>query len=314
MTASEGRRWILFKRIKIGFIGAGKVGVSLGKYLKEKGRKVEGYYSLSRESAMWAAKFTKTTQYCTLQEIISSCDMIFFTVPDGEIASVWEEVRPFANGKIICHCSGLHSSKIFSSIGTEKNYAYSIHPLMAVSSKESSWKELSDALFTIEGDATYLSQIEHMFLDMGNRIKIISADNKIKYHAAAALSSNYMTALFAMSQELFLECGFDEYEARQELFRLANGNLNHILEDGCVQALTGPVERGDDRTVLGHIGALPNDMKRAYLANASYLLKLAQKKHPARDYSGLKQILSGNEESEVTYEKYRSDITETERE
>ena len=37
--------------MQIGFIGAGKVGVSLGKYFKEKGRNVGGYYSLTRASA-----------------------------------------------------------------------------------------------------------------------------------------------------------------------------------------------------------------------------------------------------------------------
>ena len=179
---------------------------------------------------------------------MSSCDMIFFTVPDGAIASVWEQAKQFAGGKIICHCSGLHSSKIFSDIGSLGSFAYSIHPLMAVSSRESSWKELSDALFTMEGDETYLSFLEQMFRSMGNRTRIISADNKIKYHAAAAISSNYMTALFDMSQTLLMECGFEEKEAREELSRLAKGNLDHILEDGCVGALTGPIERNDLQT------------------------------------------------------------------
>ena len=100
--------------MQIGFIGAGKVGVSLGKYFKEKGLQVGGFYSRSPESAAWAATFTNTIHYKSLEEIISSCDMIFFTVPDDAIASVWEEAKPFVSGKIIAHCSGLHSSKIFS--------------------------------------------------------------------------------------------------------------------------------------------------------------------------------------------------------
>lgn len=106
--------------MQIGFIGAGKVGVSLGKYLKEKGRKVGGYYSLSPKSAKWAAEFTETSYYESLQEIISSCDMILFTVPDGAIARVWEEAEPYVSGKVIGHCSGLHSSKIFSTIGDKE--------------------------------------------------------------------------------------------------------------------------------------------------------------------------------------------------
>ena len=63
--------------MQISFIGAGKVGVSLGKYFISKGRKVGGYYSLSPKSAAWAANFTNTKQYQSIEEIISSSDMIF---------------------------------------------------------------------------------------------------------------------------------------------------------------------------------------------------------------------------------------------
>lgn len=87
--------------MQISFIGAGKVGVSLGKYFISKGRKVGGYYSLSPKSAAWAANFTNTKQYQSIEEIISSSDMIFFTVPDDKIGEVWEVAKPYAHGKII---------------------------------------------------------------------------------------------------------------------------------------------------------------------------------------------------------------------
>lgn len=276
--------------IRIGFIGAGRVGVSLGKYFTEKGRKIGGYYSLSPKSAKWAAEFTKSTYYESLQQIISDCDMILFTVPDDAISSVWEEAKPYISGKIIAHCSGLHSSNIFSDIGVTKSFAYSIHPLMAVSSRENSWRELSQAIFTIEGDEKYLQKITGMFQKMGNRTRIISAENKTKYHAAAAVSSNYMTALFFMAQNLFEECGFTEEEARKELYALAKGNLDHILVDGCVKALTGPLERNDLATVKKHMDALSPEMREVYAKNASYLIQVAQKKNPNRDYAAMKEL------------------------
>lgn len=278
--------------IRIGFIGAGRVGVSLGKYFKEKGRKVGGYYSLSPESAKWAAEFTKTTYYQSLQQIISDCDMILFTVPDDTISSVWEEAKPYISGKIIAHCSGLHSSNIFSDIGVTDSFAYSIHPLIAVSSRETSWQELSHALFTIEGDEKYLHKITEMFQEMGNRTRIILAENKIKYHAAAAVSSNYMTALFYMAQNLFEECGFTEEEARKELYALAKGNLDHILSDGCIKALTGPLERNDLATVKKHLDVLSPKMREVYAKNASYLIEIAEKKNPNRDYAPMKELCS----------------------
>lgn len=282
----------MLDHIRIGFIGAGRVGVSLGKYFTEKGRKIGGYYSLSPASAKWAAEFTKSTYYESLQQIISDCDMILFTVPDDTISSVWKEAKPYISEKIIAHCSGLHSSNIFSDIGVTNSFAYSIHPLIAVSSRENSWKELSHALFTIEGDETYLHKITEMFQEMGNRTRTILAENKIKYHAAAAVSSNYMTALFYMAQSLFEECGFTEEEARKELYALAKGNLDHILTDGCVNSLTGPLERNDLTTVQKHMDALPSEMREVYAKNASYLIQVAEKKNPNRDYKTIRKLCS----------------------
>ena len=44
--------------MRIGFIGAGKVGFTLGKYFREHGIEVTGYYSRSIQSASEAAEFT----------------------------------------------------------------------------------------------------------------------------------------------------------------------------------------------------------------------------------------------------------------
>ena len=41
--------------MEIGIVGAGRVGCSIGKYLKEHGAAVAGYYSKSRESVEFAA-------------------------------------------------------------------------------------------------------------------------------------------------------------------------------------------------------------------------------------------------------------------
>ena len=52
---------------KIGFIGAGKVGVSLGKFFREGGLTVTGYYNRHREAAQAAADFTERQKNLSLQ-------------------------------------------------------------------------------------------------------------------------------------------------------------------------------------------------------------------------------------------------------
>ena len=49
--------------MKTGFIGAGKVGFSLGRLFAENGIPLTGYYSRQREAAQEAAAFTGTRAY-----------------------------------------------------------------------------------------------------------------------------------------------------------------------------------------------------------------------------------------------------------
>lgn len=93
--------------MKIGFIGAGKVGVSLGKYFADHGSEVAGYYDCSEEASKEAALFTDSRHYKELLPIVEDSDALFLTVPDGMIHNVWEEIRSLpVKGHIICHCSG----------------------------------------------------------------------------------------------------------------------------------------------------------------------------------------------------------------
>ena len=68
--------------MRAGFIGAGKVGFSLGKYLKENGVEITGYFSKSPESAKSAADFTNTKLYKSIENILSDSDTLFITVPE----------------------------------------------------------------------------------------------------------------------------------------------------------------------------------------------------------------------------------------
>lgn len=100
--------------MKAGFIGAGKVGFSLGKYLVENGISVTGYFSRNQQIAEEAARFTDTICYQDLAHLVDSSDTLFLTVPDRAISEVWDCMRnlPIEN-KNICHCSGSISSTAF---------------------------------------------------------------------------------------------------------------------------------------------------------------------------------------------------------
>ncbi len=290
--------------MKIGFIGAGKVGTSLGKYFVDGNLPVIGYYSRHRETAIEAAKFTGTQAYEDLSQFVYDSDVIFLTVSDGAIQSVYHQIQDMGiHQKIICHCSGaMTANEAFAGREQSGAFGYSIHPLFPISSRFDTYQELSDAFFCLEGDEVHMQMWKDIFHQLGNPVKIISADCKVKYHAACAIASNLVCALMDTSFELLQDCGFDESEAGQAVRPLVMHNIDRIFKVGAVDALTGAVERGDTETVRKHLRCLDSyTQKDMYRAVSNHLIDMAMAKHPDTDYDDMRMLLkraqdSGNQE------------------
>jgi len=285
--------------MKTGIIGAGKVGTSLGRYFMFGGLSISDFFDADKQSAQDAAAFTNS-ESMELDELVTMSDALFLTVPDGRITSVWDQIKdlPLA-GKFICHCSGaLSAGEAFPGITDKGAFGYSIHPLFAVSDKFHSWKELTHAYFTIEGDSEHLEEISDLFRSLGNQVRHIKAEDKVKYHCAAAICSNQVIALIQQGLSIMCECGFDEDSALKALAPIITGNVAHIVKDGTTASLTGPVERCDTGTVKKHLACLTGKDKVLYKLLSEKLVELGKRKNPERDYEELTALLSRNDPCE----------------
>lgn len=278
--------------IEIGFIGAGKVGFSLGKYFNNNKTNISGYYSKSIESAKEAAKFTNSKYFFSINDLIKESDVIFITTPDSVISSIWESIDKLSiENKIICHCSGSLSSKIFSNIESHKAYGYSIHPMFAFSDKYKSHEKLKNAFITIEGSSAQIDKVIGLVSSLGNKYKVISDKDKGRYHLASTIVSNHVLGLIYEGINQLKQCGFNEEEAKEGLFPLINNNINNILENGVINSLTGPVERADYITLNKHLECLNEEDKALYKALSRKLIKIAEEKNINRDYKKIKMMM-----------------------
>lgn len=281
--------------MKIGFIGAGKVGFSLGRFFAEGGIPVTGYYSRHGESAKEAALFTGTKQYDRIDELVNESDVIFLTVPDSMISSVFEKIKELEiTGKQICHCSGaMAAGEAFPGIEKTGAFGYSIHPLFPFSSRYDAYRELPGAFFCLEGSGPQLEKWREILGALGAEARVIPAEAKAAYHAACAVSSNLVCALVQESLDMLASCGFTQALALKALAPLVRANTEHILAAGPAAALTGPVERNDVLTVEKHLNCFetPEDAE-LYRAASKKLLQVAEKKNPGRDYDEMKKILN----------------------
>lgn len=287
--------------MNISFIGAGRAACSLGKYLSTfQGKadvQITGYYSLLAKDAKWAATFTDSKFFETMEEAIAASDTIILSTPDGAIKNVWESMsKNQINGKTICHLSGSLSSDVFSGIEGYGAYPISIHPLVAFSDKESVYKQLNQVSFTLEGHPYAISKWKEVFHKTGNSAVEIAKEQKPVYHAAASMLSNHVIAVLETGYQLLEQCGFSSEEARQFSSVLVRHNMENVINAGSIQALTGPIERGDTETITKHLSCLNDTAKEIYKACGRQLISISKEKNPAKNYQDIENVLQENNE------------------
>ena len=277
----------------IGFIGAGRVGFTLGRYFVENGLNVSGYYSRTYEHAVSASQFTDSKSYKTIDELIAASSIIFITVNDSQIQAVWELCKKSdLTNKILCHCSGAMTASVFSGIEQTKAYGYSVHLLFSFNDKYNSYKEISKAFFTVEGDENHIDYVTDIIKKTGNEYVVIDGTNKDKYHGAAVFVSNLVIGLFHSGKKLLMDCGFCDEQAQKALIPLFINNAANLSCVGESSALTGPVDRNDLDTVKKNINCLDDDYKDIYVKLSRQLVEIAKKKYRDADYSQMEKLLS----------------------
>jgi len=245
--------------MRIGFIGAGKVGMAMGIFWKNKGVSITGYFSRKMTSAKRAATDTSSKVYHDVNELIRYSDIIGITTPDDSIQEVatnlssttakWDE-------KIIFHMSGVHSSEILSSLKNKGATICSVHPMYPFDDPHHAAANLNQAFFTLEGNGKRLHQIKELLEMSGLSWTTINGKEKILYHTAASLLSNYMVTLLHVGFHMLQDVGISEKKRLEISQPLVQRTLDNIFRSGTEKALTGPIARGDLETVKKHIQRL----------------------------------------------------------
>ncbi len=271
-------------RLPVGFIGAGKVGCSLGRYLLEHGPMIRwvDFCSATPKHAKEAAEFCNGRALENGAELLHANQIVFITVPDSAIADCARDLADTCQaagvslrGKLIAHCSGALPADVLAPLRDAGAIVASCHPLYAVSSRFDCWQELGRAWFTLEGDDAAVELLEALLARCGNHTARIPASEKTRYHAAAVMASNLVVGLYDLAASELAACGFDPADAEAALAPLFLGNAEHIAADGVAASLTGPAARGDTATVDAHLSCLSGDTEQVYRLLTRVLYSIA---------------------------------------
>lgn len=207
-------------RLHCAVVGAGRLGRAVVVGLREAGIEVDG--PLGRGARCQGA------------------DVVLLCVPDGEIANASAAIDRRPDGPLVGHCSGATTLEVLT-----PHEGFSLHPLMTVPADGPS--QLAGASAAIAGSTPRARGVAHQLaLHLGLTPIDVADDDRAAYHAAASIASNFLVALEAAAERLAADAGVN----RQALVPLVRATVENWASLGPDRALTGPIARGDEETVI----------------------------------------------------------------
>jgi predicted short-subunit dehydrogenase-like oxidoreductase (DUF2520 family) len=208
--------------LRVGIVGAGRVGTALARALGDAGVEVVGPVGRGERPAR--------------------CDAIVLCVPDAEIAAAAEVVT--AAAPLVGHTSGATPLSALAHTGVP---AFGLHPLQSFAHPGVRFEGAGAAVAGSTPEA--LAFATDLAERLGMRPFEIGDEGRPAYHAAASVASNFLVTLQAAAEAIAAGAGLDREEARDLLMPLVRQTVENVARLGPEAALTGPVARGDEATV-----------------------------------------------------------------
>jgi predicted short-subunit dehydrogenase-like oxidoreductase (DUF2520 family) len=252
-------------RDSVAIIGLGKVGTAVGYLLKSAGYQIVAVADISPENLRQGQEYTGGQAFSDAAEAAFSAECILITTGDDAIAPTCEEISRgggITPGKKVIHMSGAGRLDILAAASRAGAYVASIHPLQSFAHVEGAIKNIPGSMFGITADEAIKDWSVRFVRDLGGNPFFITEKDKPLYHAAACLASNYLTTLMHTAEEIYTSLGVDQKEALRAFWPLVRGTMNNIESKGTVDALTGPIARGDAGTIEKHLKAFRERLPR----------------------------------------------------
>ena len=242
--------------MKLGFIGAGPVGTTFGVRLSEQGYAVAAVADISPAAA---ERFAGLVPGCRVlgnnQELADAVDMVFITTADDFIPKVSSELK-WRPGQTVVHCSGASTVQSLEAARRQGAGVGSIHPCQTFAGIEQAIANLPGSTFAIEAEEPVKATLTDMARALRGDIVYLTSEDKVLYHAAAAIACNYFTTIVKLAADLWRNFGKTPADAIRAYMPLLRGTLANIETAGFPKCLTGPIARGDVATIRRHLAAL----------------------------------------------------------
>ena len=257
----------------VGVIGAGRVGAVLAAALQAAGHQVVAASGSSATSRLRIETLLPHLSPQEPEQVAAAADLVLLTVPDDRLASLVDRLvasgslRP---GQAVVHTSGRYGADVLAPAARLGAVVVALHPAMTFTGTDVDLERIRGCVFGLTADADGRQIGARLAADLGGSVTVIPEEQRTLYHAALAHGANHLISLVGQAMDMLRASG--AADPAGTLRPLLTAALDNALAYGDA-ALTGPVVRGDTRTVADHMTALdslPSGLAQADEVRAAY--------------------------------------------
>jgi predicted short-subunit dehydrogenase-like oxidoreductase (DUF2520 family) len=246
----------------ITIVGAGVVGTTLALLLRKAHFSIVSVISRKKTTARQLAQLVHCKNFSNdVAEIHPDTKILLLTVSDSSIAKVAAQIsqNPKLDFKsfIVCHTSGSLTSDELCTLQLKGAEVFSMHPIQTFPKGITASRQLQrmkGIWYGIEGNSKAIRCAKNLVRVLGGNAIIIPKEEKILYHIACVLASNYTVALLGAVEKLLQNTTLPL--SLRQLQPLVTASVENAINIGARRALTGPVARGDELLIRKHAAAL----------------------------------------------------------
>jgi len=280
----------------ISIVGAGRLGRTLARRLRERDWKIAAVVTRSAASARSAVRAIGAGHpQARVSSRVLHANIILISTPDAaipEVASSLARISPDEwRGKVVLHTSGALDQSELAPLARLGAFTGAMHPLQTFSARVA--VPLEGVVFAIEGHLRAQRAARRIARAVSAVPVTLRAHARPAYHAAGTFASPYLLALIECATCILMRSGFSRRRAKIALVPLIRQTLANFERFGVREAWTGAIARGDFATVARHVRALadsPRELQDAYAALARLSARLLAA-HPEKTLHELDRVL-----------------------
>lgn len=243
-------------KFQIGVVGAGRVGAVLAAALREAGHEIVAVVGESDASRIRVETLLPGVRVDKPTAVARAADLLLLTVPDDALDNVVrmlvasKAIRP---GQYVVHTSGRHGLEVLQPAVEIGARGIALHPAMTFTGTDLDLGRLAGVAYGVTARRDEQSVVQALVDDLEGRVVWVEEANRALYHASLAHGANHLVTLVSQAMAMLTEAGSADPEAT--LRPLLTAALDNALAYGDA-ALTGPIVRGDVKTVRAHLRSI----------------------------------------------------------